>query len=121
MGFYLSRAALAALALLMGTAGAEAAERRCGWYHNPTPGNHWLIDRAGMWIIAEQGGYRAPGLEDGPDLHAGEWVETNGHYGYGCVCLSMTVDPRRMRATRLEQFEQMPLARCRADPGLPRF
>ena len=114
-------AALGALILVLAAGTARAAERRCGWYQNPTPGNHWLIDREGMWIIAEQRGHQAEGLEDGPDLHAGEWVETNGHYGYGCVCLVMTVDRRSMRVTRLEQFEQMPLAHCRADPGLPRF
>ena len=114
-------AALGALILGLGAGAADAAERRCGWYHNPTPSNHWLIDREGMWIIAEQGGARARGLEDVPDLHAGEWVQTNGYYGYGCVCLLVDVNRQTKWVTRIEAVEQLPLARCRADPALPRL
>jgi hypothetical protein len=34
------------------------AERRCGWYHNPTPANVILEDADGQWWISQQG--RAP-------------------------------------------------------------
>ena len=49
-------------------ANARRAERRCGWYENPTPGNVTLTDRDGTWIIAMQGGHEAKG--DGPEFSA---------------------------------------------------
>ncbi|HEY2847367.1 MAG TPA: DUF4087 domain-containing protein, partial [Pyrinomonadaceae bacterium] len=36
-----------------------ASETRCGWFSDPTPGNEWLNDRDGVWIIGVQGGYQA--------------------------------------------------------------
>lgn len=40
---------------------ANSAERRCGWFENPTPVNATLTDRDGMWEIGTQGGYQAKG------------------------------------------------------------
>ena len=31
--------------LLIAMLAAAPAERRCGWLHNPTPANWWLVDR----------------------------------------------------------------------------
>ena len=120
MGFHLSRATLVALGLLMGAAGAEAAERRCGWYQNPTPGNHTLVDRDGSWTMMAQGGYEARGMDRMPDFTTREWVRTNGYYGYGCACLTVDVDVRSFRVLRINGVEQLPLARCRQDRALPR-
>lgn len=104
-------------------AGSETAAvtaRRCGWLHNPTPGNWWLTDRAGEWILATQGGRQADGMDEMPDMSAGEWQEVNGHYGYGCACLTLTADPATREVERVAGPEPKPLAQCRADRALPR-
>ena len=101
-----------------GTAAVTA--RRCGWLHNPTPGNWWLTDRAGEWILATQGGRQADGMDEMPDMSAHEWQEVNGHYGYGCACLTLTADPATREVTRVARPEPKPLAQCRADGALPR-
>ena len=72
---------------------AMATERRCGWLDNPTPGNFSLRDRGGEWVLGVQGGHEAHGFDSMPDITTAGWVETNGHYGYGCACL--TVAPTR--------------------------
>ncbi|WP_198373405.1 DUF4087 domain-containing protein [Roseomonas rosulenta] len=96
----------------------QAAERRCGWLHNPTPGNVWLTDRAGDWILASQGGRETPGMDRVPDMTGREWVRTNGAYGYGCACVVLNAEARR-QVLRVHAAEQLPLARCRADRALP--
>ncbi len=47
-----------------------AAERRCGWLENPTPGNFSLRDRGGEWVLGVQGGYEAEGFDRMPDMTA---------------------------------------------------
>ena len=70
------------LAVMLATsAAAQASDRRCGWLHNPTPANWSLIDRAGEWVISEQGRYHAKGADDMPDMSTRGWVTTNGSYG----------------------------------------
>jgi hypothetical protein len=98
---------------------AAAGARRCGWLHNPTPANWWLVDRDGQWILGSQGGHQAPGLHDMPDMSAGEWVEVNGHYGYGCACMTITADAETGRVTKVSDAAPKPLAQCRADKRLP--
>src|SRR4051794_21510432 len=107
------RPALLALALLLGASAAgSGAERRCGWLFNPTPANWWLIDRHGQWILSEQGGYHAPGLDEMPDMARAGWVSTNvGSYGYGCACLEVVLDRKHGRIARLIGAEQLPLSR----------
>jgi hypothetical protein len=99
---------------------APAAARRCGWLHNPTPGNWWLVDRDGEWILGTQGGYQAPGMDEMPDMSALEWEKTNGHYGHGCACLTVKVDAASRRVTQLSGATPLPLAQCRADRALPK-
>jgi hypothetical protein len=99
---------------------ATRGERRCGWLSNPTPGNWWLFDGHGEWILSVQGGPQAPGFEELPDMTTAGWVETNGHYGYGCACMTISFDPATRRVTRVADARPKPLKQCRADKGLPR-
>lgn len=99
---------------------AGKGERRCGWLSNPTPGNWWLTDRDGEWVLATQGGEQAPGMDEMPDMSIAGWVETNGNYGYGCACVTIAHDPGTKRVTRIANAEPKPLEQCSADGKLPR-
>ena len=118
---------LAAAALVSGrpaTSNAAANssdqfETRCGWFSNPTPANASLHDREAEWIIGVQGGYQAEG--DWPDFSSGQWVETNGHYGYGCACMRVRVDRRTQRVIEIESARVRPLSVCRRDRSLRRW
>jgi len=100
-------------------AGAKQGERRCGWLSNPTPGNWWLTDRDGQWVLGTQGQEPVPGMEEMPDMSSAGWVETNGSYGHGCACITIAHDPATSRVTRIANAEPKPLAQCRADRNLP--
>lgn len=113
------RIALLALAVLAAS-GAEAAESRCGWVDNPTPGNWSLTDREGEWTIGAQGGFQAEGADLIPDLTGKNWVETNGSYGYGCACMTVETSRRSMRILEIQGVVQLPISKCRKDSGLPR-
>lgn len=102
-----------------GAAPAEG-ERRCGWLSNPTPGNWWLTDRDGEWVLGTQGGEQAPGMDEMPDMSTAGWVEVNGHYGYGCACMTIAHDPATRRVTRIANAEPKPLSQCQADKAPPR-
>jgi Protein of unknown function (DUF4087) len=97
---------------------APKGERRCGWLVNPTPANWWLTDRDGQWILGTQGADQAPGMDEMPDMSTAGWVETNGHYGYGCACMTITADPDG-RVTRIADAMPKPLKQCQADRKLP--
>jgi hypothetical protein len=99
---------------------AGPGERRCGWLMNPTPGNWWLFDGHGEWILATQGSEPVPGMDEVPDMSTAGWVETNGHYGYGCACMTISYDPPTRRVTRVADAKPKPLKQCRADKGLPK-
>ena len=102
------------------SAATPISERRCGWLTNPTPGNWWLFDGHGEWILATQGGDQVPGFDDIPDMSTAGWVETNGHYGYGCACMTLSYDPATHRVTGIAGAKPKPLKQCRADRSLPR-
>ena len=111
------------LAMLLAATAAQTpagAERRCGWLANPTPGNYWLTDRQGEWTLSAQGGYQAPGMDEMPDMSTNGWVRTNGNYGYGCACMTVSTDRRTMRVTRLYSATPVPLRQCRNDRTLRR-
>lgn len=93
--------------------------RRCGWLSNPTPANWWLTDSEGQWVLGAQGADQAPGMDDMPDMSTAGWVETNGHYGYGCACMTITADSEGT-VTRVEDAEPKPLRQCKADRKLPK-
>jgi hypothetical protein len=114
--------AFAALAGRPGAAGAPApvlAETRCGWFDNPTPANASLHDRDDEWIISVQGGHQAEG--DWPSFGPRQWVETNGHYGYGCACMRMRVDRGTHHVLEIESARARPLSACRRDRALKRW
>ena len=99
---------------------AEAKpERRCGWLMNPTPANWWLLDRDGEWVLSTQGREPVAGMDDIPDMSTRGWVERNGHYGYGCACLTLETDAAARRVLRVIAAEPLPLSRCRSDRALP--
>ena len=116
---------LATLAFGSGPSGAadmpEAREfqTRCGWFSNPTPGNASLHDRDGEWIIGVQGGYQAEG--DWPDFAPRQWVETNVHYGYGCACLRLRINPKTHEVIEIQSARARPLTTCRRDRSLKRW
>ena len=94
---------------------------RCGWFENPTPGNAWLTDRDGQWLIGVQGGHQAEG--DWPRFTSARWVRTNGHYGYGCACLKVVADEVSHEVQRIVSAGSRTLRTCRRDKTLvePRF
>jgi hypothetical protein len=93
-----------------------AAVTRCGWFVNPTPGNAWLIDAAGEWIIGAQGRFQAEG--EWPEFIDSRWVATNGNYGYGCACMKVDSNARSKRITRIYSANSRPLSSCRNDRAI---
>ena len=115
---------LARLGLIVGLTLAASlypvcAEERCGWLENPTPGNWWLKDSHGLWIISAQGGPYAEGIEKLPEPQPDRFVATNGQYGYSCVCLTGAFDVHAQTMTRVEVARTSPLSVCRNDKALP--
>ena len=102
-----------------GRADSEKSVMRCGWFSNPTPANASLHDRDAEWIIGVQGGHQAEG--DWPEFGPKQWIETNVHYGYGCACLKVRVDPETHRVIEIESATARPLSACRSDRKLKRW
>lgn len=100
---------------------ASQSETRCGWFTNPTPANVWLYDKDGEWTIGVQGGYQLEQEWDWPEFKKGQWVETNGHYGYGCACLKLRVDKESGRVLEIESARARPLSACRKDRALNKW
>jgi hypothetical protein len=111
---------IAALALVAAQfcAGAALAEIRCGYLNNPTPGNNWLTDGEGDWIMTTQGDDRDPGMDAIGDFSAREFVTTNGAHGYACGCIDGAFDAKAMTVVKIERFRQKPLSACRKDKKL---
>jgi len=103
----------------LGKRSIEKWEFRCGWFVNPTPANASLYDREREWIIGVQGGYQAKG--DWPVFSPKQWIETNGHYGYGCACLRLRVNRATGEVIQIESSRPRPLSACRRDPKLKKW
>ncbi len=107
-------------AMFIGVASAQEPlqkiQTRCGWFENPTPGNAWLIDRDGEWIIGTQGGHQAEG--DWPSFKRSQWVRTNIDYGYGCACLKVIANKSTHEVTRISSTYARSLNACRRDHTL---
>ena len=114
---------LRALFLLLVALPANA-ETRCGWYHNPTPGNVFLEDANGQWWISTQGSAPAPGFEDAytPAFDDRARIDYGGNvtdrYGFSCACADGTF--RDGQALSISRLREIPLGRCEADPKLPK-
>jgi hypothetical protein len=110
----------ALLALLATGTITEAAEMRCGWLQNPTPANWWLDDSEGTWTLMTQGGDTEPdGFDQIPDISAGDYVRTNGNYGYACACMKVETDASQGRIVAIHTFRQLPISQCSNDQALP--
>ena len=113
---------------LAATTAALAKENRCGWIQNPTPGNYWLDDGEGSWVLTAQGSDVEPlGMENMPDFTTGDFVETNGYYGYACGCIQAETehssdfgDSFVGRITAIYSVKQLPISQCRNDSALPK-
>jgi hypothetical protein len=109
------------LCMLAAAPSSAAPMTRCGWVVNPTPGNWWLTDRDGEWIIMTQGANNeAEGMDFIGDISAGEYKATNGNYGYSCGCMKVDVDARDKRITKIYEFHPSRLSVCKADKKLPK-
>lgn len=94
-------------------------ETRCGWFFNPTPANAFFSDREAEWVIGVQGGYQAEG--DWPNFDRGQWVKTNGNYGYGCSCMQVQVNRKTHEVIKIVNARVRPLSACRRDPALRKW
>jgi hypothetical protein len=95
-------------------------ENRCGWFDNPTPGNAWLHDKEGEWTIALQGNYEAKGKWN-PNFNLDDeekFVRTGSSYGYGCVCMNVSVDPKTKKVKSVKSVSIKNLEVCRKDKNL---
>lgn len=99
--------------------GAMLSETRCGWFSNPTPANASLYDREAEWIIGVQGGHQADG--DWPEFGSGQWVKTNGNYGYGCACMRVQTNSKTHEVSVIESAQARALSACRNDAALKRW
>jgi hypothetical protein len=108
----------AALFASSAQSGSEEPQLRCGWFENPTPGNAWLADKDGEWLVGIQGGHQADG--DWPDFKPSQWVRTNrpSSYGYGCACMKVSVDAKEHAITKIHSASARPLSACRNDRAL---
>ncbi len=102
-------------------ADSSRLETRCGWFSNPTPANMWLYDRDGEWTIGIQGGYQVEDDWDWPKFKRGQWVETNGHYGYGCVCMQLRVNKETHDVSEIKSARARPLSVCNRDRALRKW
>ncbi|MBB4063619.1 DUF4087 domain-containing protein [Gellertiella hungarica] len=115
------RLALAALIGLGASSALAAPENRCGWVMNPTPGNWYLLDRDGDWTLSEQGSENeALGMENIGDISAGDYVASNGNYGYACGCMKVEADHAAKRITAVYSFSQKKISQCSKDKSLPK-
>jgi hypothetical protein len=123
ISFVLLTAAVAAGGHAAPRAAADPSrlETRCGWFSNPTPANIWLYDREGEWTLGVQGGYQVEGDWDWPNFKPGQWVETNGHYGYGCACFQLRVNKETHQVSEVKSARARPLSVCRRDRALKKW
>ncbi|WP_075293073.1 DUF4087 domain-containing protein [Pararhizobium arenae] len=97
-----------------------AEEMRCGWLQNRTPGNWWLDDRDGTWIITAQGDeYEPQGMGFISAISDYAYVQTYAGYGYACACLQLEADPHKRRVQKILSVDQRSLRECREDKELP--
>src|SRR5690606_12401281 len=110
------------LTVLLFSSSASAAERRCGWYSNPTPGNLMLTDTDGIWWIQMQGKPDPVGISEAPAIDEKQFVENKlpgSGYGYGCACMTVVTNAQQHRIIEVVSGGTIPLRRCRVDQFMP--
>ncbi len=105
------------------TASLMAKEYRCGWLLNPTPANFYFIDKEGEWGISEQG-IRSPlsdqSWDNMPESNDNEFVRTNVHYGFSCVCLNVRTNKKNHTILEIyKKSKSLLLKKCLEDKELP--
>lgn len=110
---------LLTICLVFAAANPALAEKRCGWFENPTPANAWLTDKDGQWIISTQGVESPEDSGEWPSFADDRWVITNaGSYGYGCACMEVETDKSEHHVLKIKSATSRPLETCRADKSL---
>ena len=112
---------IAAMGLFCLSMPTMAAENRCGWIENPSPGTWWITDKDARWEISTQGGYSVPtqSIDNLPNVLPNEYVRVSGIYGYSCGCLSVDTDKRNRRVTKiLQKGKQVFLKQCLEDKAI---
>jgi hypothetical protein len=101
---------------------AQAAERRCGWLENPSPSNWYLTDADSSWILMQSSEQEPSASIDIPVFQEekGWFVKTGGSSGYGCACLSVTVNKKTNRVLTASQGKMLPIKTCKDDKKLPK-
>ena len=78
-------------------------EKRCGYLVNSTPGNWWIGDADGSWIISEQMGYRADG--EIPDIsEADGYEEMNISGGVACACVDGVFNHKNNKVVKINKW-----------------
>lgn len=97
---------------------AQAAKQYCGWLVNPTPANIWLQDAHGSFDLLIQGSAdNNPDIVNQlPSIADDQYVQTNGHYGFGCACLKM--DVKDGKVTKVYSSKALTLKQCLEDPSI---
>jgi hypothetical protein len=99
---------------------AADAERRCGWYSSPTPGNLILTDRDGERWIQMQGRPDPKGIDNAPAFDDRQFVKTNVPGGLRLrMRLRDRLDQRQVTKDHQSDLGRIPLAQCRNDRSLP--
>jgi hypothetical protein len=101
---------------------AIASENRCGWLgQNIAPDYWWLSDAKATWIFPLQGDDEVDmdSADKIPMFDDKEFIKTNGSFGYGCACLTVTTDQASKRILRIHKGKQLPLKKCEDDKKLP--
>ena len=116
----MSKSLLFAIIILISITPAHAAvEKRCGWFDNPSPGNVYLNDKDGSWIINEQNRYDIEADWTWPEFSSKQQVKTGSH-GYGCVCMDVETktEDKAKYITAIKSTKIKPLSVCRKDKTL---
>jgi hypothetical protein len=90
----------------------------CGWFENPTPANIFLIDRSGEWTIGIQGGQQIEDDWPWPKFNDSQWIKNNGHYGYGCACITGVVNVSTRDVISISSSRAQSLNICRTDRAI---
>ncbi|BES69275.1 hypothetical protein RE428_02930 [Marinobacter nanhaiticus D15-8W] len=106
------------LSLLLFQGCAIAKETRCGWLDNPSPGNYWLSDKDGTWIIARQGAEQAEGVELLTPQRETDFVNMNYGYGYSCACIRVEANHDTQLIEKIYKYKQLSLEQCLDDDSI---